>query len=86
MGEIRWIFQSEGMLCCWMHTENRWWRGVVRAMEQCFNRSGPMLSRPRALVGSNDCRALKMSDSVISMSLRVFSVTGGGSSEMGGRT
>ena len=61
-------------------------RGEVRAKEQCFNRSGPMSSRPWVLVGSSEVRAFRISDSEISMLLRVLLQAVVGISEMVERT
>ena len=45
-----------------------------------------MLSRPLVLVGSSDVNASRMSDSDISILLRIFEVAGVGRSEVGGST
>ena len=45
-----------------------------------------MLSRPLASVGYSDVNSSRMSDSHITMLLRVFEVAGVGRSEIGGRT
>ena len=39
-----------------------WSSTGAKAMEQYFNRLGPILSRPLALVGSSDVNASRMSD------------------------